>query len=145
MMPKFVDHIRLPAIDSTVGLFDILNLLLLFAAFFSLNSRFILSPGLGVALSTVGVVEARKTIGVLTVQSEKLLMLDGDICSIDTLGRTVEKYRRAGGGTPTGTAILIRPDRSLPVGTLLKICEIVKAAGYETVQIAAATEKTGDD
>jgi biopolymer transport protein ExbD len=130
---KFVDRIGLPAIDSAVNLFDVLNVLLLLAVFLSLGSRLVLPPGIGISLPTTGSMDVRETVAVLTAQSEKLLIFNGDICSMDTIGKAMEKQRRGDGKL----AILIRPDRSLPVGTLLKICEIVEKAGYDSVQIAA--------
>jgi biopolymer transport protein ExbD len=142
---RFMEVSRLQPLDTGMNLFNILNILMLFGILFLLNSRFILSPGIEIELPRSNTSEARKTMGVVTVQSEKFIMFNGDIFTIDSLRYGIKKYLDAKyaakeDGDPI---LLIRPDRSLPSGILLKICEIARDAGYANVQIAITpiTEK----
>ncbi|MDR2778885.1 MAG: biopolymer transporter ExbD [Puniceicoccales bacterium] len=136
---KFIGVSRLQPPDVAIDLFNILNMLVLLGMFFLLNSRFIISPGIGIELAKLDIVEARKTVGVLTVQSERLIMFNGDIFTLDSLGYGMKKYLKKvkpsekDGNDPV---LLVRPDKSLSVNVLLKICSIAKDAGYENVQIA---------
>jgi biopolymer transport protein ExbD len=140
---KFVPAIRLREPDTRVESFCILNILILFCCFSLLNSRFVLPPGTAIALPSVGNVDSRETIGVVTVQSEKFIMFNGNIFSLETLERGLGEYLKKNHGSNVGhDAILVRPDKSLPVDTLLKICEIAKRSGYATVQIATQTSNS---
>jgi biopolymer transport protein ExbD len=129
---------RLQPLDTSMNLFNILNILTLFGILFLLNSRFILSPGVEIKLPSPNASTARKTMGVVTVQSEKFIMFNGDIFSIDSLKHGMKKYLDAKRATKEDEdlVILLRPDKSLPSGVLLKICEIARDAGYANVQIA---------
>ncbi|MDR1413330.1 MAG: biopolymer transporter ExbD [Puniceicoccales bacterium] len=141
-MPRFsfASSLRLQKPDARVELFDVLNLLLLFCVFFLLNSRFILSPGIAISLPSVATVEARETMGVVTVQSEKFIMFNGNIFSLDTLAQGMKKYLvKNHGENSRGNVILLRPDRSLSVDVLIKVCEIAKNVGYSAVQISTGT------
>jgi biopolymer transport protein ExbD len=136
---------RLQSLDTSVNLFNILNILTLFGILFLLNSRFILSPGVEIELPQSKTSEARKTMGVVTVQSEKFIMFNGDIFTLDSLKYGMKKYLDAKRVAKENDdlVLLLRPDRSLPSGILLKICEIARDVGYANVQIATTpiTEK----
>ncbi|MDR1595657.1 MAG: biopolymer transporter ExbD [Puniceicoccales bacterium] len=125
--------------DIGVELFGVLNILMLCCTFVLLNSRFILSPGVSISLPSVDAVEFVETMGVITVQSEKFIVFNGNIFSLDTLENGIKKYLRenCAGGSSAVSAILVRPDKSLPVFVLIKICEIAKKSGFSTVQVAA--------
>lgn len=136
---KFADACKLREPDRRIELFNVLNILVLFFMFFMLNSRFVLSPGVAIALPTVAATEIGDTIGVMTVQSEKFIMFNGNIFSLDTLGQGIKKYLGKNfGENPGQMAILIRPDKSLPVNVLLKVCEIARKSGYAAIQIASS-------
>jgi biopolymer transport protein ExbD len=91
-----------------------------------------------IALPTGGESAYMETIGVITVQSEKFIMFNGNIFSLDTLELGIRKYLRKKNATNfAGNIVLLRPDKSLPVDALIKVCEIAKRAGYSGVQIAS--------
>ncbi|MDR1432876.1 MAG: biopolymer transporter ExbD [Puniceicoccales bacterium] len=136
---KFADACRLREPDRRVELFNVLNVFALLLMFFAINSRFVLSAGVPIALPVFGGQEFSATAGVITVQSEKFMVFNGNIFSLDTLAQGIGKFLRKNFGENLGqAAILIRPDRSLPVDVLMKVCEIAKKSGYATVQIASA-------
>ncbi|MDR1528663.1 MAG: biopolymer transporter ExbD [Puniceicoccales bacterium] len=135
---RFIGASQLQPLDTSMGLFNILNILTLFGMLFLLNSRFILSPGVTIELPQSNAPEARKTMGVVTVQSEKFIMFNGDIFTMDSLKYGMKKYLDAKCPVKEDEdlVLLLRPDRSLPAGILLKICEIARDAGYVNIQIA---------
>ncbi|MDR0742001.1 MAG: hypothetical protein LBE98_00870 [Puniceicoccales bacterium] len=135
---RFMGIARLHPLDTSMDLFNILNILTLFGILFLLNSRFILSPGVAIKLSQSNASTARKTMGVVTVQSEKFIMFNGDIFTIDSLKYGMKKYldAKCAAKEDEDLILLLRPDRSLPSRVLLKICEIARDAGYTNVQIA---------
>jgi biopolymer transport protein ExbD len=136
---EFSKRIKLLEPDLRLELFNILNLLTLFCVFFLLNSRFILSPGTGISIPVSENLDRKETIGVITAQSDKFVILNGNIFSLDTLEYGIKKYLRGKkNGNSAKNVVLIRADRSLPVGVLVKICEIAKKSGYSSVQIAAS-------
>jgi biopolymer transport protein ExbD len=125
-----------------IELFCVLNVLALAYAFFLLNSRFLLSPGIAISLPGTADVECRKTVGTVSVQSEKLVVFNGNIFSLDTIGTGMRKFLRANHLENTAEpAILIRPDEALPVSVLIKICEIAKKSGFSTAQIATLSSR----
>ncbi|MDR1457651.1 MAG: biopolymer transporter ExbD [Puniceicoccales bacterium] len=142
---RFMEVSRLQPLDTSMNLFNILNILIIFGILFLLSSRFILSPGVEIELPQSNAFEARKTMGVVTVQSEKFIMFNGDIFTIDSLRYGMKKYldAKCTAKEDEDPVLLIRPDRSLPSWVLLKICEIARDAGYANVQIATTplTEK----
>ena len=128
---------RLRSIDMSIGLFDVLNLCLLLAGLFMANSRFILSPGVPLDLPIVTDVQSAETVGNLTVQSEKLIILDGKIFSLNTLEGGIrnflKKYEVDG---LKNKSFLVRGDRSIDMSTMLKIYEILQRVGFGNVQMA---------
>ncbi|MDR1173175.1 MAG: biopolymer transporter ExbD [Puniceicoccales bacterium] len=135
---RFMGVSRLQPLSTGMDIFNILNILTLFGILFLLNSRFILSPGVEIELPSSKAPEAKKTIGVVTIQSEKFIIFNGDIFTIDSLKHGMKKYldAKCAAKGDEDLVLLIRPDRSLPSDVLLKICEIAKDAGYANVQIA---------
>jgi biopolymer transport protein ExbD len=131
----------LPEPDTGIDVFNVLNILVLFWFFFLLNSRFILSPGIEITLPVASAMESKKTVGIITVQSENLIMFNGDIFSLDTLKQGIKKYleKKHTESVEENKIVLVRPDKSLPIDTLLKICRISKEAGYSSVQIAVSS------
>lgn len=129
---------RLQPLDTSMDIFNIFNILTLFGILFLLNSRFILSPGVEIELPQSNASTAMKTIGVVTVQSEKFIMFNGNIFTIDSLKYGMKTYLDAKCATKgdEDLVLLLRPDKSLPSSVLLNICEIARDAGYTNVQIA---------
>ncbi|MDR1401899.1 MAG: hypothetical protein LBI81_03010 [Puniceicoccales bacterium] len=135
---NFSGSLRLLEPDTHIELFDVLNFLLLICVFSLLNSRFILFPGVGISLQAAETIEARETMGVVTVQSEKFIVFNGNIFSLDTLAQGMKKYLgEKHVENSHGNVLLVRADRSLPVDVLVKVCKITKNVGYSAVQIAA--------
>jgi biopolymer transport protein ExbD len=129
---------RLQPLDTSMNLFNILNILMLFGILFLLSSRFILSPGVEIELPQSNASEARKTMGVITVQSEKFIMFNGDTFTIDSPKNGMKKYldAKCAAKEDEDPVLLLRPDRSLPSSILLKICEIARDVGHANIQIA---------
>jgi biopolymer transport protein ExbD len=109
--------------------------------FFLLNSRFILSPGVEIRLPQSDTAEMKKTVGIITIQSEKFIIFNGDIFTLDSIKYGMKKYLKAKCSEKADetSVLLVRPDKSLPVDVLLKICEIARDAGYANVQIATSS------
>jgi biopolymer transport protein ExbD len=92
-----------------------------------------------ISLPVGGELQSIGTTGVITVQSEKFIMFDGNIFSLDTLEWGIKKYLQGKNcGESRENVVLVRPDKSLSVEILIKICEIARKSGYSAVQIASS-------
>ena len=125
-------------IDTKINLSPILCMITILSMFFLFNSRFVLSPGVDITLPVSDYAVASDSIGFLTVKNEKFIILDGSVCSIDSLGKYLDSFlKRHKISDAKNLSMMVIGDESLPLGLLIKVCDIVKSAGYGHVKIAS--------
>ncbi|MFH1414793.1 MAG: biopolymer transporter ExbD [Elusimicrobiota bacterium] len=112
---------------------DVVFLLLIF---FMLTSSFVLEPGINVDLPRAVTAEDQiRQKHVLTITRDRSLLLDQDVVSFATLPRVLEDTF-AGEGTKL---LIIRADRNVPHGLVVKALDISRQSGV--TELAIATEK----
>ena len=112
---------------------DVVFLLLIF---FMITSSFVLEPGIDVSLPrAVTSEEQSEKRHIITITRDRTLLLDEEMVTFDTLGESVE---RAFAGD-TGKILVIRADRDVPHGLVVRALDISRKAGVP--QLAIATEK----
>ena len=125
-------------VDTKINLSPILCMVTILSMFFLFNSRFVLSPGVDITLPVSDYAVASDSIGFLTVKNEKFIILDGSICSIDSLGEYLNGFlKRHKISDAKKISMLVIGDESLPLGLLVRICDIVRSAGYGHIKIAS--------
>lgn len=99
------------------------------------SGDFLLAPGLAVDLPRLSQSQAMSlpVHKVLTVIDPQMLLFEGKIYSLKELEILWAK------GPILEGRLLLKCDQAAPLGTVLQICELAKAAGFEGVQIAANT------
>lgn len=131
-------HLKRPS--SRLNPVPILDVLLI-ALFFSLvGSNFVLAPGLTLNLPQGDdeLMAGLPTSAFLTVQSEEVLLFQGEILTMDRLESTLVEYV-----TKRGEAsLVIYVDREVSVQTLLTVSGIARDAGVKRVQVASQPRQT---
>jgi biopolymer transport protein ExbD len=112
---------------------DIVFLLLIF---FMLTSSFVLEPGIDVDLPKAVTAEDQlRQKHVLTITRDNTLLLDEDVVSFSTLERILRD-------TFTGEGVkllIVRADKNVPHGLVVKALDVSRQAGV--TQLAIATER----
>ena len=125
-------------IDTKINLFPILCMVTILSMFFVFNSRFVLSPGVDITLPVSDYAIDSESIVFLTVKNEKFIILDGSVCSIDSLGEYLGSFlKRHKISDAKNLSMLVISDESLPLSLLIKVCDIVRSAGYGHIKIAS--------
>jgi biopolymer transport protein ExbD len=125
-------------VDTKINLSPILCMVTILSMFFLFNSRFVLSPGIDITLPVSDYAIDSDSIGFLTVKNEKFIILDGSVCSIDSLGKYLDSFlKRHKISDAKNLSMMVIGDESLPLGLLINVCDIVKSAGYGNVKIAS--------
>lgn len=125
-------------IDTKINLSPILCMITILSVFFLFNSRFVLSPGVDITLPVSDYAIDSESIGFLTVKNEKFIILDGSVCSIDSLGEYLGNFlKRHKISDAKNLSMMVIGDESLPLGLLIKVCDIIRSAGYGHIKIAS--------
>lgn len=125
-------------VDTKINLSPILCMITILSMFFLFNSRFVLSPGVDITLPVSDYAVASDSIGFLTVKNEKFIILDGSICSIDSLDECLDSFlKRHKISDAKNLSMMVIGDESLPLGLLIKVCDIIRSAGYGHIKIAS--------
>lgn len=112
---------------------DVVFLLLIF---FMLTSSFILEPGIDIDLPRAVTAEDQiRQKHVLTITRDSTLLLDKDVVSFSTLQRVLEDTFAG----ETSKLLIIRADKNVAHGLVVKALDISRRAGVS--QLAIATEK----
>ena len=112
---------------------DVVFLLLIF---FMLTSSFVLEPGIDVDLPKAVTAEDQiRQKHILTITRDKTLLLDEDVVSFSTLERVL-KDTFSGEGVKL---LIVRADKNVPHGLVVKALDISRQAGV--TQLAIATER----
>ena len=117
------------------SMIDVVFLLLLF---FVLSSTFILQPGIKVKLPRTVTTEqpARKDL-VLIIARDKRIFLNNELVKFNSLwGRLVEELK-----FQQEAALVLRADRDVAHGFVVRIMDVAKQAGAERIAIATSPLK----
>lgn len=129
---KFRELRRVQAQPGMTAMIDVIFLLLLF---FVLSSTFVLQPGIRVNLPTAVTVEhpVRKDL-ILIIARDRRIFLNNRQVTLDELwGRLMEEMKTQ----PEGT-VVIRADRDIPHGLVVKVMDVAKQAGATRLAIATS-------
>lgn len=130
----------LPRPNTTIDIFVILNILIVIGLSLLFSSRLFLPAGIGIELPQSGYVQRSQVGHVITVknsvQGNNLLILDDGISSINALKRDLLTKDSLQKNRNHDLPILLRIDRATPLDTIIRMCNIVKEAGYTTVELA---------
>ena len=125
-------------IDAKINLSPILCMVTILSMFFLFNSRFVLSPGIDITLPVSDYAIDSESIVFLTVKNEKFIILDGSVCSIDSLDEYLDSFlKRHKISDAKNLSMMVIGDESLPLSLLIKVCDIIRSAGYGHVKIAS--------
>ena len=113
---------------------DVVFLLLIF---FMLTSSFVLEPGIDVDLPKAVTAEDQiRQKHVLTITRDNTLLLDEDVISYSTLEQILQDtFSREG-----VKLLIVRADKNVPHGLVVKALDIARQAGV--TQLAIATERS---
>lgn len=137
---NFEAHLRRPTARLEVVPFINVCLILLFFAL--LHSRFVVAPGVSLALPTtkaepMDAVATSRVLTVKEVQGGEMLIFEGRILKLESFEKALAGFTA---GAP-GEVLLVRADRDVSVQLLVRVCELAERAGFQRVQIAAEPEK----
>lgn len=129
---KFREIRRVQAHPGMTAMIDIVFLLLLF---FVLSSTFVVQPGIKVNLpQTVSEEQPARKDLILIIARDKRIFLNNQQVHFEALwGRLLEEMKVQ----PEGTLIL-RADRDVPHGYVVRIMDVAKQAGANRIAIATA-------
>ncbi|MDR0728129.1 MAG: biopolymer transporter ExbD [Puniceicoccales bacterium] len=131
----FIRHSRLPEPEHWLDFWAFANVGILVFALSLLSSRFILSPGMNVALPQLpGPLSAVPTLGVLTLSNDRLFFFDGRILTLENLEEALRDFLSR--HTLRPATLLLRPDKDLSVGVLCRVSALAKRSGFGQLQIA---------
>lgn len=138
---NFEAHLRPPSM--ALDLVPFVNVCALLLFFGMLGSRFILAPGVAMKLelpATAGAPhDALPTSRVLTVgevDGREMLIFDGRILNLASF----ERYLQERGQAFAGEVLLVRMDRDVSMVLLVRVCEMARHGGFETVMLATEPE-----
>ncbi len=129
---KFRERRRVQAEPGMTSMIDIVFLLLLF---FVLSSTFVLQPGIKVRLPRTVTTEspARKDL-VLVIARDKRVFLNNTQVPFNALwGRLINELK-----FQPGAALILRADRDVPHGFVVRVMDVAKQAGADRIAIATA-------
>ena len=130
---KFSELRRVRAEPGMTSMIDVVFLLLLF---FMLSSTFVIQTGITVNLPRAVTVErpVRKDL-ILIIDRKRRIFLDNRQVPFESLwGMLIEEMRMQ----PEGT-LIIRADRDVPHGLVVRVMDVAKQAGASRIAIATAS------
>ena len=129
---KFRDLRRVQAQPGMTAMIDIIFLLLLF---FVLSSSFIVQPGIKINLPrTISTEQPIRKDLILIVARDRRIFLNNKQVSLEALwGRLIEELKFQRQGT-----LVLRADRDVPHGFVVRIMDVAKQAGANRIAIATS-------
>ena len=132
----------------SMSVFALVDVFLIALLLSFLSSKFVLAPGFSIELSEIPALPSVAAKGisgalvddevsVLNVLGRDMIFYDGKIYKEDAFVRKMQNHKA------DGTTLLVKTDAGVSSQTLLNICSVAKAAGFERIQLAAvpATEQ----
>ena len=121
-----------------VNIVSLIDVVLLLVIFFMITTSFVAQPGIKVKLPQASAKEVRqeKELAVIIAQNKKIY-LNEELISLsllpDRLGKALKE-----GNTPI---LIIKADELVPHGLVVKIMDIAKKTGIETLAIATRPDE----
>jgi len=133
MFQRFKESPENPGAFSTMApMADVVFLLLIF---FMITSSFVMEPGIEIDLPrAVTAEEQPRQRVIITITRDRTILLDEDIVSFETLPSRLEAVL----GSSRDALLIIRADRDVPHGFVVRALDISREAGAG--QLAIATE-----
>lgn len=121
-----------------VNIISLIDVVLLLVMFFMITTSFVAQPGIKVKLPQASAKEIRQEKELVVIISKnKKIYLNEDLISLslfpDRLGKALKK-----GNTPI---LIIKADELVPHGLVVKIMDIAKKTGIETLAIATRPDE----
>lgn len=106
------------------------------------SSKFVMAPGLTLALpevesSRVAVSAIDEVITVSEVKGEEMIFFKDRVLNLESLG----KFFESRGEAPEGTTLLVKADMAVSMRTLSLLSELAIEAGYSRVQLATEEKR----
>jgi biopolymer transport protein ExbD len=118
----------------------LLDLCIIVALFFWLGSRFTFSPGITVDLpQSDQKLQGIPCTAVLTVARTDALLFQGGRYKLDEIGYELQKLATSEDGP---VSLLVKINKSDSMTTFLRLCEIARESGIQSVQIASGSTQS---
>lgn len=101
------------------------------------SSKFVMAPGLTLALpevdsSQVAISAVYEVITISEVKGEEMIFFQDSVLSLDSLRKRFAER----GGAPAGATLLVKADVDVTMATLSQLSELAIDSGYDRVQLA---------
>lgn len=121
-----------------VNIVSLIDVVLLLVIFFMITTSFVAQPGIKVKLPRSSAKEVRQEKELTVIISrDKKIYLNEDLLSLsllpDRLGRALKKGSKA--------VLIIKADELVPHGLVVKVMDIAKKTGIETLAIATRPDE----
>ncbi|MGC6424440.1 MAG: ExbD/TolR family protein [Lentimonas sp.] len=133
-------HLHRPKMKlDLVPVLDLLTIGLMISLLFT---RFVMVPGVQIDLpdSDLRIPHNGGSVAVLTIGNKGMLYFDGSVYEQASIERAFNQHIRARSGSAGEAVLFVKAQGSMPLESLLKLCEMAQKAGFSQVQIAG--EKT---
>ena len=127
-------HLERPSVKlDAVPILDLMVIALLFGLLFT---RFVMVPGMQVDLpdSEMQMPASTRPVSVLTIGNRGMLLFDGVVFEMDTIGRGFESHIRE--KVDDEVVLLVKTEGSMELQRFLALCRMAEEAGFVQVQIA---------
>ena len=121
-----------------VNIVSLIDVVLLLVIFFMITTSFVAQPGIKVKLPQASAKEVRqeKELAVI-ISKNKKIYLNEDLISLSLLPDRLDKALKEG----NKPILIIKADELVPHGLVVKIMDIAKKTGIETLAIATRPDK----
>jgi len=121
-----------------VNIVSLIDVVLLLVIFFMITTSFVAQPGIKVKLPQASAKEVRqkKELAVI-ITKDKKIYLNEDLISLSLLPDRLNKALKEG-NTPI---LIIKADELVPHGLVVKVMDVAKKTGIETLAIATRPDE----
>jgi len=121
-----------------VNLVSLIDVVLLLVMFFMITTSFVAQPGIKVKLPQASAkeVQQKKELAVI-ISKDKKIYLNEDLISLSLLPDRLNKALKEG----NPPILIIKADELVPHGLVVKIMDIAKKTGIETLAIATRPDE----
>lgn len=109
------------------------------------SSKFVMAPGLTLALpqvetSQVAISPVYEVVTVTEVKGEEMIFFQDSVLNLDSLEKLFERR----GGAPEEATLLVKADIAVSMRTLSSLSQLAIDAGYSKVQLATDDRRAGE-
>lgn len=138
----FTSRLRTPG--NAIDLLPFIDACLILFGFILLSSKFVLAPGISVALPRIAgdapdLVPASRVLSVSEAEGgREMLIFDGKVFRLASLADYLADGRRA----EPNEALLVKFDQSVSAELMAQVFDVAANAGFPRVQLAVQTERS---